>query len=337
MKSSHTRGVVLPLNSYEELDTAVDAARYAENLGYDFVTMGETNGRNVPLVLGLIAERTSSIGLADDVLSPYSRTPSTLGQTAATLQEISGGRFRLRLGASSPALAERWHGVAFERPLRHVREAIDIVRQVQSGERLDYDGEFFSPDTLQLESPTPDPPAPVDVAALGPKATEMTGRFADGWVPQLLPIDALRDRLEDLRRGANLADRSSDELQVTPHLRACATADGDVARRHAREHVAFMVARYGPFYRTAIANAGWADLTETIRDRWNDGDRPAAIEAIPDELLDDLVAAGTPETVREQLRRFEAIDGVDGVQIGFFGPMDEAERRKTMSVLAPDG
>lgn len=335
MGEGHNRGVVLPISSYDDLEKPVEMAQLAEKLGYGFVSTGETNGRNVPLVLGLLAERTTDIGLADDVLSPFSRTPSTLGQTAATLQEISGGRFRLRLGASSPALVEKWHGVDFERPLRQVREAIEIVRQVQSGQRLDYDGEFFSPNTLKLESPPPDPPAPIDVAALGPKATEMTGRFADGWVPQLLTIDALEDRLDDLRRGADLGDRSVDELQVTPHLRACAIEDGDRARDHARRHVAFMIARYGPYYRQAIADAGWSSVTETVRDTWNDGDREGAVAAIPDELLDELVAAGTPSEARAQLERFEGVDDVDAVQVSFFGPMDETERRETMRALSP--
>lgn len=335
MPTTPNRGLVLPLDSYEDLDAAVELAQAAEELGYGFVTMGETNGRNVPLVLGLLAERTTDIGLADDVLTPFARTPTTLGQTAATLQEVSDGRFRLRLGASSPALVERWHGVEFDRPLRHVREAIEIVRQVQSGNRLDYDGEFFSPNTLKLESPPPTPPAPVDVAALGPKATEMTGRFADGWVPQLLTIDALEDRLADLRRGADLGGRTIDELLVTPHLRACAIEDRSLARHHARQHVAFMIARYGPYYRKAIADAGWVDVTEAVRTAWNDGDRDGALEAIPDALLDDLVAAGTPAEARSQVERFEAVDGVDAVQVSFFGPMDETERRETMRVLAP--
>ncbi|MGM0398777.1 MAG: TIGR04024 family LLM class F420-dependent oxidoreductase [Halobacteriota archaeon] len=335
MTENLRRGLVLPMDAYDDLDAAVDTAQMAEELGYGFVTMGETNGRNVPLVLGLLADRTTDIGIADDVLSPFSRTPTTLGQTAATLQELSGGRFRLRLGTSSPALVERWHGVEFDRPLRHVREAVEIIRQVQSGDRLDYDGEIFSPDTLKLESPAPEPPAPVDVAALGPKATEMAGRFADGWVPQLLTIDALEERLADLRRGAELGDRTADELLVTPHLRACAIEDGSRARRHARQHVAFMIARYGPYYRKAIADAGWADVTEAVRSAWDDGDRDGALAAIPDELLDDLVAAGTPNDAREQLERFEAVDGVDAVQVSFFGPMDEAERRATMRALAP--
>lgn len=335
MSAHDTRGVVLSLDSYDDLDDAVAFAGEAERHGYGFVTMGETNGRNVPLVLGQIAATTETLGLADDVLSPYSRTPTTLGQTAATLQEISDGRFRLRLGASSPALAEGWHGVDFERPLRHVREAIDVVRQVQSGERLDYDGDYFSPSGLALQSPAPDPPAPIDVAALGPKATEMTGRFADGWVPQLLTVDALGDRMADLRRGAAMADRSIDDLLVTPHLRTCALDDPGLARSYARQHVAFMIARYGPYYRDAIANAGWQDVTETVANRWNDGDREGAVDAIPAALLDDLVAAGTPAEVREQVDRFEGIEGVDAVQISFFGPMDEDERRATLGAVAP--
>ena len=330
------RDIVLSLSNYDDIEDAVSITQYAEDLGYGYVTMGETSGRSVPVVLGLLAERTEEIGITDDVLSPYSRTPSTLGQTAVTLQEISGGRFRLRLGASSPALAEKWHGVDFDRPLRRVREAIDIVRQVQSGERLDYDGEIFSPNTLKLECPPPETPVPVDVAALGPKSVEMTGRFADGWVPQLLPIDGLRERMDDLRRGADLGDRSIDDVRVALHLRCCALEDGDVARAYARQQIAFMVALYGPYYRKAIANAGYSDITDEISSRWRDGDREGAYEAVTDELLDELVAAGTPDEARKQVERFEAVDGLDAIQVSFFGGMDDDERRKTLSALAPE-
>ena len=328
--------MVLPLSSYDDIEDAVDMVQFAEELGYGFVSMGETSGRSVPIVLGLLAERTEEIGLTDDVLSPYGRTPSTLGQTAATLQELSDRRFRLRVGASSPALAERWHGVDFERPLRHVREAVEIVRQVQSGQRLDYDGDFFSPDGLALEGEPPEEPAPVDVAALGPKSVEMAGRFADGWVPQLLTVDALEERMDDLRRGADLGDRSIDDVRVSLNFRCGALEDGEQARSYARQHVAFMISLYGPYYRKAIADAGWEDLVEEVSARWQDGDREGAYEAVSDDLLDELVAAGTPEEAREQVERFEAIDGLDTVQVSFFGPMGEAERRETLEHLAPE-
>ncbi|WP_369684811.1 TIGR04024 family LLM class F420-dependent oxidoreductase [Halalkalicoccus sp. NIPERK01] len=329
------RDLVLPLNGYDDLDEAVALAQFAERLGYGHVSMGETTGRSVPLVLGLIAERTDDVGIADDVLSPFSRTPTALGQIAVTLQEISDGRFRLRIGASSPALAEKWHGVGFDRPLRRVRETIEIVRQVQSGERLDYDGECFSPDTLKLTCPPPETPAPIDVAALGPKATELAGRFADGWVPQLLPIDGLRDRMDDLRRGADLGGRSIDDVRVALLLRCCAIEDGERAREYARRHVAFMIARYGPYYRKAIADAGWQSLVDDVGSRWREGDRDGASAAVSDDLLHDLVVAGTPTMARERLEGFEAVKGVDAVQIGFFGGMSENERRTTVTELAP--
>ena len=287
------------------------------------------------MVLASLAGETDEIGITNDVISPYSRSPALIGQTAVTMQELSDGRFRLRIGASSPALAEDWHGVSFDRPLRRGREAVDIVRQVQSGDRLDYDGEIYAPDGLSLTCPTPDEPAPVDVAALGPKATEMAGRVADGWVPQLIPYDGFRDRIGDLRRGAELGERSVDDIRVAYTLRCCALEDGETAREYARSQIAFMIALYGPFYRKAIAEAGWEDVTETVRETWLDGEKSAAIEAVPDELLDEVVAAGTPAEAREQVERFEAIDAVDSVQIGFFDGMDDAERRRTLEARAP--
>lgn len=334
MHAKNTRDLMLP--GFDRLEQAVSITRLAEDLGYGFVTMGETTGHNVPLVMSVLAERTERIGITDNVLSPFSRTPTLLGQTAITLQEISDGRFRLRLGASSPALAENWHGVEFDRPLRRLRESIDIIRQVQSGDRLDYDGECYTPDGLKISCPAPESPAPVDVAALGPKSTEMTGRFADGWVPQLLPIAGLEDRLEDLRRGAEMGGRDPDEIRVAHSLRCMADEDGDVAREKARSYVAFMISIYGPYYRGAIAEAGWGDLTETVSSRWKNGDREGAADAVTDDLLDELVAAGTPAEARKQVSRFESIDGVNAIQIGFFGGMNRNEQERTLKELAPE-
>lgn len=335
MSSDPSRDVILPLGQYGDLSEICSLAGYAEELGYGFLTTGETTGRNVPMVLGVLARETDSIGITNDVISPYSRSPALIGQTAVTMQELSGSRFRLRIGASSPALAENWHGLSFDRPLRRIRESIEIVREVQSGDRLEYDGEIYTPDGLALGCAPPDDPAPVDVAALGPKATELAGRFADGWVPQLIPYDGLIDRIEDLRRGADLGDRSVDDVRVAYTIRCCALEDGETAREYARSQVAFMIALYGPFYRKAIADAGWNDVTETVRETWLDGDKTAAVEAVPDALLDEVVAAGTPDEARAQIERFEAIDEVDAVQIGFFDGMDDAERRRTLEALAP--
>jgi len=329
-----TRDVVPPITSFSSLEV-VEFTKLAEDLGYGYVSIGETNGRNIPLVLTDLAERTDDIGITEDVLSPYGRSPATLGQTAVTLQEVSDGRFRLRLGASSPDLVEGWHGMAFESPLSRVREAVEIVRQIQSGDVLDYDGEIFSPEGLRLNCSPPEDPVPVDIAALGPKATEMAGRFGNGWVLQLLPISLIRDRLSDLRRGAELGDRSVADILVAVHLRCCALEDGEKAREYGREHLGFIIAEYGPFYREAIANAGWSKVTEAVCSHWKDGNRSAAVAAIPDELLNEVIAVGTYDEVEEQIRRFESPDAVDTVQIGLLGKMRTSERRRALSALAP--
>lgn len=337
MTDDVTRDLVLPMSELGTIDEAAALARDAEGLGYAQLTTGETTGRNVLPVLAVLAERTDSIGLSEHVLSPWSRSPALLGQSAVTLAELSDGRFRLGLGASSPPLAERWHATAFDRPLRRLRECIEIVRLVQSGDSVDYDGAIYEMGGLSLECSPPDESVPVDVSALGPTATELAGRFGDGWTPQLLPLDGLEDRLDDLGRGAELGDRSVDDVRVAPTVRCCVTEDGDRARRYASMHVAFMVARYGPYYREAVADGGWPEVAEAVVDAWDEGGMATAAEQVPRELLDDLVAAGTAEEARASLERFEAVDGVDATQVGFVGRLSEEDRARTLEALAPDG
>jgi len=98
-----------------------------------------------------------------------------------------------------------------------------------AGKSVDYDGEIFELDGMSLELPTPIE-MPIDVAALGPKGVELAGRFADGWVPQLFTPEGLERRMEDLRRGAEMANRDPESLRTSILLRACALEDGDRAR-----------------------------------------------------------------------------------------------------------
>lgn len=320
-----------------DLSETVDQVQYAEDLGYEYVSLGETTGIDGVTLLTVLAERTDRIGLANDVFSPYSRSPSLLGQSALALHAVSGGRNRLGLGTSSPALVEGWHGLEFDRPLRRLREAIEIIRQVYSGDRLDYDGEIFSARGLQYANEIPDTPPPIDVAALGPKAVELAGRFADGWTPQFFTPEGLEQRLEDLRRGAELGGRDPDDLRVSLTFRAFASeADPDRAKMLGRNTISFMIGRYGPYYRQSVAQQGYADMTEAITDAWEDGDSEAAAAAVDEEMLNGLVAAGTPEEVRSTVDRFRKIDGLDALRLAFFAGMSREEEDRTLEVLAPD-
>lgn len=327
--------LVLMLDDHRSIETIADRARRAEKHGFELVTMGETTGWNIIPILSVIAERTSTLGIADDVLSPYSRAPTLLGQTALTMHDITDGRFRLGLGTSSPALAEKWHSSSFDRPLRRLRETIEIVREVYDGGAVTYDGEIFDVDGLRYERPIPDNPPAIDVAALGPKNVELAGRFADGWVPQLFTRDGLEERLEDLERGANYGDHSIDDIRVSPILRCCAHEDADYARSLTRQMVSFLIGAYGPFYGDSVARQGYEGVVEEIRAAWENRNTDQMAAALPDELLDSLAAAGTPETVRSKVSEFANIDNVDAVRIAFVSEMTKSDKERTLNALTP--
>lgn len=326
--------MLLHVPSHSSVQSVIEQVELAESLDYQRVSMGETTGWNRVALLALLADRTTSIGLANDVFSPYSRSPALLVQTATVIDSISQGRYRLGLGASSPNLVEGWHGVAYDRPLRRLRETIDIVREAVGGQPVHYDGEIFDLSGLSTDREPSSGGIPIDVAALGPKAVELTGRFADGWVPQMYTPSELKRRSQDVRQGAALGNQDIDSIRTSFVLRCCAMDDGEQARKLARRHLGFVIGAYGPFYRKSIARQGYNDVAEKTRAAWIDGDREAVTAAIPRDLVDKLVAVGRPDEVREKYREFATIKGVDAVRVGFLLDQPLANQERTMNVVA---
>ena len=329
------RDLSLPVAAQPSLEAIVSMVERAEDAGYDRVWLPETWGRDAVTTLSVAAERTDEIGLGTSITNVYSRSPALVGQTAATLQEASDGRFRLGLGPSGPAVIQQWHGQPFERPLRRTREYIEIARAVCAGEAVDYDGEVFDLSGFRLRFDPPTPAPPVDAAGLGPKSVELAGRFADGWHALLLTPDGLADRLEDLRRGAKLADRDPDAVRVTLSVTCCALPDPEPAGDLVRQHLAFYVGGMGTFYRDALARQGYEETATRVYDAWQEGDRRAAVSAIDDDLLEELAAAGTPEAVASRVADFEALEGVDAVAVSFPRGADRAAIDATLEALSP--
>jgi alkanesulfonate monooxygenase SsuD/methylene tetrahydromethanopterin reductase-like flavin-dependent oxidoreductase (luciferase family) len=192
------RDLFLPVAAQPSVETLVDYARLAEDLGYDRAWLPETWGRDAVTTLTTVAERTDDIGIGTSVVNVYSRSPALLGQTATTLQEVSDGRFRLGLGPSGPVLVEGWHGMEYDRPLRRTREYVEVVRQVLTGETVEYDGDLFQLSGFRLRCSPPDAPPGIDAGGMGPKSVELAGRFADGWHALMLTREALaRQGYED--------------------------------------------------------------------------------------------------------------------------------------------
>jgi len=328
--------VHLPVAAQESVQDFVDMAVRAEELGYEAVWLPETWGRDAVTIMTSIAHATEDVLIGSSIVNVYSRSPALLAQTAATLDEVSEGRFRLGIGPSGPAVIENWHGMDFGNPLRRTREYVDIIKTVLAGEELEYDGEYFDVSGFRLRCDPPEPAPLVDVAAMGPKAVELAGRFADGWPALLFAPDALRDRLEDFERGTDLGDSDRSEQDVTLSLTCCALEDGERARHLTAQHAAFYVGAMGTYYRDSLARQGYEDEADAIAAKWAEGDREDAIALFADELLDEFTAAGTPERARDELEKFTAVDGVDNVSIGFPRAATPAEVDATLEAFAPE-
>ncbi|WP_247008938.1 TIGR04024 family LLM class F420-dependent oxidoreductase [Halorientalis litorea] len=329
------RDLFLPVAAQPSVDTLVEQAQRAEELGYGRAWLPETWGRDAVTTLTAIAERTEDIGIGTSIMPIYSRSPALVGQTATTLQEVADGRFRLGLGPSGPIVIENWHGMDFERPLRRTRETVDIIKQVVSGEEVEYDGDFFDLSGFRLRCDPPDPVPPVDAAGMGPKAVELAGRFADGWHALMFTKDGLRERMDDFEHGAELGDRDRADQQVTLSLTCCVSEDGETARQLVRQHTCFYIGGMGTYYRDSLARQGHEETAHEIADHWADGDREAAMAALDDDLLDEITVAGTPEEARDRLEAFEGIDGLDAINVSTPRGADQEQIRATIDALAP--
>lgn len=292
------RDVFLPVGAQPSLDDLVEQAIAAEDLGYDRAWFPESWGRDAVTAIATAAERTDRIGLSTNIANAYSRSPALLGQTAATLGEASDGRFRLGVGPSGPIVIENWHGMEFGNPLRRTRETVEIVKQVLSGETVEYDGVYFDLEGFRLRCDSPEPVPPVDAAGLGPKAVELAGRFADGWLAVFYTAEGVEEHLDALRRGAELSNRNPEDLRVTLSVTCAALEDGERARNLVAQHTAFYIGGMGTFYRDNLARQGYDDLAHEIHDTWQDGEHERATRIVGNELTDQIGAAGTPEAAR---------------------------------------
>lgn len=274
--------------------------KLAAESGYDAVFTSETWGYDAFTRLGYLAAVTD-VSLGTAIVPAHSRTPSLLGQAIGTLAQLTNEQTILGIGLSSPRVVENWYGVKFEPALRREREVIEIVRAVLSGNPVDYDGRLYDLDfgPVRFDPPTD---VPIYLAAQGETNRRLVGEFADGWMPTYIPLSALEDAWDAVRDGVEARDRDPEVVETVPFLTTCVLEDGETARKRCRATVAFYIGAMGEYHYRALADHGFADTADRIREASTDNDYDEARAAVTDELLSEVALAGTPDEVRDQLR-----------------------------------
>lgn len=293
-------------------DEQIEMAQEADRLGYDSIWAAEAYGSDAATVLAWIAARTERAKLASGIFQMPARTPAMTAMTAATLDNISGGRFVLGLGISGPQVVEGWHGQPFDRPLRRTREYVEIVRKALARETLSYNGEIY-------ELPRPGGPGkplkliiqpvqdriPVYLAAIGPKNTALAFEIAEGWLPTIFSpdhLDAFRPAMEE---GAARGGRSAGDVDVAPMTSLAIYDDVDQARDLMRPYLALYIGGMGSreknFYNQLVTRYGYGDAAREIQDLYLSGKQVEAMAKIPTELIDEVSLCGPKEAVRERV------------------------------------
>lgn len=290
-----------PLETRREV--LLHVATRAEELGFSRVSLAEGWGHDAFVLLTEIALRTSRIGLATGVVNVLGRTPAQLAMAAATLDEVSGGRFRLGLGAGSPALAEGLHGRGFREPAAALGRTVREIRRLLDGERAQ---PLPGARGLRLAA-RPSHRVPIDVAALGTASTRLAGELGDAWSPFLVPRSGLKAVAAPLEEGAAAAERPRPA--VNPGLPTAISDDPTHARGIASWWVGFYLTSMGPLYAAMLRRLGLGGLVDDVLA----ANPSPGTTIVPDSagmLLDELVLWGEPAAARALLARwYEA--GVD--------------------------
>src|SRR4051794_20359350 len=287
----------------------------AEGIGYDSVWAAEAYGSDAATVLAWLAGQTSRIKLGSAIFQMPARSPAMTAMTAATLDQLSGGRFRLGLGPSGPQVAEGWHGQRFARQLQRTREYVEVVRKALARERLEYHGET-------IELPLPDGPGkalklmiapvqeriPIYLAAIGPKNIALTGEIADGWLPIFLSPEHVAQFRPLLEEGAARAGRELDGFDIAPTVNVLVSDDVDAARDAMRPVLALYVGGMGSrernFYNQLVQRYGFEEAAREVQDLYLDGRRDEAAAALPVDLIDMVSLCGPKERVRERIAMY---------------------------------
>jgi probable F420-dependent oxidoreductase len=302
-----------------------EVAREGERLGYTDTWSFEVDGADcfAPLVVVALATRMR-VGTA--IANVYTRGPATLAMTAASVADIAPGRFVLGIGSGSQPIVEAWNGGAFTRPATRVREMARFLRQALAGERVVFRGETFAVDGFRLTRP-PSQPVPIYVAALRPGMLAVAGEVGDGVVLNwLAPADVPRC-VAVVRDAARRAGRDPEAIEITArvfvHVDGPSPEADTVARRHITAYLNV------PVYRAFHEWLGRTGTLAPMWQAWERGDRRAAVAAIPDGLVDELLLRGTAGEIRARVRRYHEA-GIDTVFLQLSSIEPDPERRRAV-------
>lgn len=308
----------------------LDWARRAEDLGYESIWIAETGGPDPFVLAAAIAQITRRVRIGIAVSPVYIRTPATIAAAVGTVSQLAPGRFILGLGSSSHAMVENWHGLAFDKPLQHVRDTVQIVRGMLGGKKVAYEGEALRTRGFRLLVP-PASPVPIYVGALRPAMLRVAGEVGDGLAVNMFPAQALPKMLQHFAAGAEKVGKDAQAMEVVCRHQVLVTDDKDGARNLFRAGLTGYFAT--PVYNKYAAWYGFEEEARMIAEGFQKGDRELTRKGMSDRFIDAIGIFGSVEECRERIAEFVEA-GVTTTAVSVL-TLDPDALRTTLEALAP--
>jgi F420-dependent oxidoreductase-like protein len=303
-------------------------AREAERLGFSVIWTAEAYGSDSPSILAWLAGQTERIELGTAVMQIPARTPAMTAMTAATIDLLCGGRFRLGLGVSGPQVSEGWYGVPFGQPLARTREYVHIVRTALARRTVEYAGEHYTlplpggpGKALKLMLHPAREHIPIYLAAVGPRNLELAGEIADGWLAVFFAPEFAADHLAHIAAGQAAAGRIEAGFDVVASVPVVIGADvagaAELVRWYAALYLGGMGSRKQNFYNQLAVRMGYGEAAEKVQDLYLAKRQRDAAAAVPLEFIDRTALIGPVDRVADRLRAY-ADAGVTTLAVSLF-------------------
>jgi F420-dependent oxidoreductase-like protein len=327
----------------DDPDGQLQLTQHAEALGFSVVWASEAYGSDSPTVLAWLAGQTSTIGVGSAVMQIPARTPAMTAMTAATLDVLTRGRFRLGLGISGPQVSEGWHGVRFDKPLNRTREYLAVINTALSRSTVSFQGDHYQlplPDgagkPLKLTIAPVSEHIPIYLAAVGPRNLELAGELADGWLAIFYAPKFAPEQLDRLRSGRNRVGKTLDGFDVVPSVPLVVGADprgcADQVRGYAALYLGGMGSREQNFYNALAVRMGFGETAAMVQDLFLSRRHRDAMAAVPFDFIDQTSLLGDRDRIAEGLQMLAA-SGVTTCALVPYGDSVE-EKLNALTVAA---
>ncbi len=296
----------------------MELVHQAESLGFDTAWTAEAYGNDAVTTATWLLAQTKTLKVGTAIMQMPARSPAMTAMTAMSLDHLSGGRFILGLGPSGPQVAEGWHGVPYGKPLTRTKEYIQIIRKILAREApLEHHGEHYDipisgPGTTGLGKPLKsilhgNPDLKIYTASISPNGLRCAGEVSDGVFPLWMNPERTELITKHIEEGMAKAEgnKTLADFAICPTVSVVISDDIEQARMPAKMQLALYIGGMGArdknFYNDYCKRLGYEEAAVKIQDAFLGGDKGAAVNLVPDDLIDDLFLIGPAERIRDRL------------------------------------